>query len=408
MTVTVRNNVLYDFLVLLLLLEFLCSCNNRQYYVEVGKKLPGWTEGCLDIHSINSGRGECTFYILPDGTTMLVDAGEFRTSGSKYQMVRQRPDTLVRPYGVYTMYICDLIDRSLSDISHYSIDYALATHYHMDHIGRIEKGYEMSDSGYVKTGMTALYDRLPYRKIIDRSFPEYSDENDQQNWKRFVESVASRDGTEIEKFDLGSRDQIKLLHNPDKYPDFRIVNYHVNGLVWNNGKVIDCWKDKKVTENGASIGFLLSYGKFDWFSGGDAGSNGRVAGPTACAINREIETMKGLHHMSWNTMSGTMMNIYNPMVVVNQSFYSHQPWPATMEETLKKGMPDGKVRDVFLTNLHEDTYRDSQDLLAEIKSCGGHIVIRVMPGGGSFYVYMLDDNDFNYIVRDVFGPYMCR
>ena len=43
---------------------------------EIGKPLPKWQEGCLDIHYINSARGECTFYILPDGTTMLVDAGE--------------------------------------------------------------------------------------------------------------------------------------------------------------------------------------------------------------------------------------------------------------------------------------------------------------------------------------------
>lgn len=40
----------------------------------VGQSLPAWTEGCLDIHSINTGRGESTFYILPDGTTMLIDA----------------------------------------------------------------------------------------------------------------------------------------------------------------------------------------------------------------------------------------------------------------------------------------------------------------------------------------------
>ena len=38
---------------------------------KVGEPLPLWTDGCLDIHFINSGRGECAFYILPDGTTLL-------------------------------------------------------------------------------------------------------------------------------------------------------------------------------------------------------------------------------------------------------------------------------------------------------------------------------------------------
>ena len=38
---------------------------------KVGEPLLQWTDGCLDIHFINSGRGECAFYILPDGTTLL-------------------------------------------------------------------------------------------------------------------------------------------------------------------------------------------------------------------------------------------------------------------------------------------------------------------------------------------------
>lgn len=28
---------------------------------KVGEPLPKWTDGCLDIHFINSGRGECAF-----------------------------------------------------------------------------------------------------------------------------------------------------------------------------------------------------------------------------------------------------------------------------------------------------------------------------------------------------------
>ena len=39
-----------------------------------GEVLPLWAEGYMDIHFINTGRGECALYIFPDGTTMLVDA----------------------------------------------------------------------------------------------------------------------------------------------------------------------------------------------------------------------------------------------------------------------------------------------------------------------------------------------
>ena len=67
--------------------------------VEAGTTLPSWSEGCLDIHFINSARGECCFYILPDGTTLLVDAGEVDDSGTS---VPQRPNAETKPYITYT------------------------------------------------------------------------------------------------------------------------------------------------------------------------------------------------------------------------------------------------------------------------------------------------------------------
>ena len=398
-----RSRFIHNIYIMLMLLPGLfCSCSNRAYKAVTGKPLPAWEEGYLDIHSINTGRGECTFYILPDGTTMLVDAGEFHTSGAKYPMVEQKPDTITRPYKVYSTYIQNVLPCSDS------IHYALATHYHMDHIGRMEKDYSVSDSGYVLTGMMALYDEIPYRTLIDRSWPEYGDNAEQKNWERFARSMSERDGMKVEKFDLGSDSQFVLVNHPEKYPDFRIRNYHVNGLVWNNGEVKDCWKGKPVRENGASAGFLLSYGKFDWFTGGDAGNNGKVERPTAKAIGRQIEAMKGHHHMSWHTMSAQMLEILRPQVVVNQSFYAHQPWPETMKDVLSVGMPEGQTRDVFLTNLHDSTYVDHQETLAKVKDYRGHVVIRVLPGGDRFYVYMLDDNDLKFNVKAVYGPYECN
>ena len=38
----------------------------------------------------------------------------------------------------------------------------------------------------------------------------------------------------------------------------------------------------------------------------------------------------------------------------------------------------------------------------------GHVVIRVKEDGDEFYVYMLDDNDFEYKVIQIDGPYYCH
>ena len=51
---------------------------------KIGDKLPEWAEGYLDIHHINTGCGNCTFMIFPDGTTMLVDAGENKADNPRH------------------------------------------------------------------------------------------------------------------------------------------------------------------------------------------------------------------------------------------------------------------------------------------------------------------------------------
>ena len=51
---------------------FALSCFAQQ----VGQPLPAWTPGTLDIHQINTGRGNAALLIFPDGTSMLLDAGD--------------------------------------------------------------------------------------------------------------------------------------------------------------------------------------------------------------------------------------------------------------------------------------------------------------------------------------------
>jgi hypothetical protein len=42
----------------------------------VKQLLPPWTAGYLYIHHISTGRGNAAYVVMPDGTTMLIDAGE--------------------------------------------------------------------------------------------------------------------------------------------------------------------------------------------------------------------------------------------------------------------------------------------------------------------------------------------
>jgi len=62
----------------------------------VGEALPPWEPGLLDIHEISTGRGYSSFFMLPDGTTMIYDAGEFTQTNTPWRIPRYtdaRPDS---------------------------------------------------------------------------------------------------------------------------------------------------------------------------------------------------------------------------------------------------------------------------------------------------------------------------
>jgi hypothetical protein len=54
----------------------------------VSMALPAWRPGVLEIHHIGTNRGNSALLILPDGTTMMVDAGA-NNSVSGMVMLRQ-------------------------------------------------------------------------------------------------------------------------------------------------------------------------------------------------------------------------------------------------------------------------------------------------------------------------------
>src|SRR4051812_42713001 len=72
------------FLSLLLLITLSAQSQVKQF-------LPPWEKGMMDIHFISNGVGNCAFYILPDGTTLLIDAGEEDPTSARVNSPRNTP-----------------------------------------------------------------------------------------------------------------------------------------------------------------------------------------------------------------------------------------------------------------------------------------------------------------------------
>ena len=129
--------------------------------------LPSWSEGYLDIHAINTGNGECTFFIFPDGTTMLVDAGAALTPP---------PESLPKPNDSKSpgQWISRYIMHMLKEFPVKKLDYMVLTHFHWDHMGGISAEMPISASGaYQLSGITEVGDNIRFDKVIDRDWPDY-------------------------------------------------------------------------------------------------------------------------------------------------------------------------------------------------------------------------------------------
>ena len=384
----------------------------------IGDVLPLWQEGWLDIHAISTGRGECTFFMMPDGTSMIIDAGEVVTSTTSPVSVTQRPNSNTRAYFTQSRYIKHFLEAS----GHDYLDYAVMSHFHIDHFGTPKgKGFIVSSEGYTQTGLMALYTTLPYKKLIDRAWsaddPEYEFVKTSAtsysaglhgDYTNFVKYATSTKGLVMERFQAGTDKQLTLCYNAAKYPSFKIFNYGVNGEYWNGTSMVDAYGSAIPYENGACCISLISYGKFDYYTAGDAGGNTKMAVPVAKVIGRPIEAMKADHHMSVNCLPKAQMSILKPKVIVTQSFArrTDQPMLETIKDLLDGAYYDTGVS-LYFTGVDDVITTPNKDLYGHCH-VNGHVVIRVAPGGGRFWVFQLDDTNNIYRIKSVEGPFECE
>lgn len=355
------------------------------------------------------------FAILPDGTTMMIDAGETGTDKRNF-----KPDGS-RSSGEW---ISRYILHMMRPLSEKKLDYMLLTHFHGDHMGNVQLSNNKSDKGdYILTGITEVGDLIPFSKIVDRNWPDYdypspmSNHPNMQNYFRFVNwHVAS--GAIAEQFEVGSNQQFKLLKQANQYPGFEIRNIAANGWVWtgvhNNIRShfppLDQLEDEEYPEeNACSAAIRISYGNFDYFNGGD------LVHTYSPGTWKDIETPVGLvtgpvdvcvaNHHAKDAMGEGFIKAVRPQVFVIQGFALSHPDAAALRNMLSHKIYPAE-RDVFTTQIF-DVNRTvlGENLVDQLKSTKGHIVIRVKPGGNSFNVYVLDDSSESFIVKGIYGPY---
>ncbi|WP_254063380.1 metallohydrolase [Rhodanobacter sp. L36] len=397
--------------------------------------LPPWTEGYLYIHHISTGRGNSAYIVMPDGTTMLLDAGEadpeFVRSVAPLVAFPARPDA-THSAGYW---IADYIRQFAPQGRPIALDYALITHFHTDHIGTISASSPMSATGaYRLAGITEVNDLIPIGTLIDRAAPNYNlpvdlractktSGNDGLSLANYMDMAAYREqhGKPVVKLQPGALDQIHL-QQAQKFPDFHVRNIASSGVIWTGRGSgtqqyipLDAIKDCHFDENPLSDVIRINDGRFSYYAGGDIPGVPDYTQPywrdmetPIAAVVGPVDAMSLDHHGNRDSTNGAILRALQPRVIVQQNWLSAQPGEEVVVRLASREFYPGP-RDVFATGMSPETHIAIGPIMDKVyKSYGGHVVIRVAPGGATYEVFILNDADRKREVIKRFGPYQAR
>lgn len=302
-----------------------------------------------------------------------------------------------------------------------------------DYMGKIVTPDMVLDEGgcYQRIGIAELLDVNGVGLIVDKAYPNYDYplplaysaerkegdgiyEDGYMNWSILNYRHAARyhelyKGAKREAFEPGSNTQFQLMKDKEKYPNFEIRNLASNGVIWTGTgtetksyfpsndelKIESSEHSASPNENMTSAVIKVSYGKFDFFTGGDVVSNypennsWRDTERFLANCTGEVDVLKANHHGSFDGCTTPFLSALDPQVVVVNVFRAIQP---RVETYARMAAIDGL--DIYTTNKN-DTWHAKFDNGGNriLGPREGHVVVRVSPGGDDYCVYYLDDTD---------------
>lgn len=399
-----------------------------------GETLPTWISGTLEIHSISTGRGECFLYILPDGTSMMIDAAGSLVSKTVAEKEGSTLPPAPKPNAEITS------GKAIAEyVKHFNpngvdVDYWLSSHFDSDHMGMYPPSYanmcplaaaiqKHPEGDFYLNGINEVGTILNFKKMIDRDYTipfDKSNETRIKDYIKFLNWTKQKKGTQHETIHVGKTDQLVLTHKPAEYNNFKIRIVSGSGYFWTgNADEIFCnlptgadgkpdpvaVKNMNPTENIFSVAILLDWGRFNLFSGGDIQAEGKnscnwfdAESPIA-SFATPVEVMKANHH-GQNANTPGLISKLRPQTVMLTPWRISQPRLMNITD-ITKNSPGVNI---FSTSLapSNDTYSDA--VAKRFLAKEGHIVIKVAPSG-HYKVFVLDDNNMEYRILAIHGPY---
>lgn len=371
-------------------------------------------DGEMDIHHIDTGRGNCTLIITPDGTSIMIDAGSSPAAETSSDL---RPNATMRPGQWQGRY-------AQRHVASGKLDYFVATHIHPDHVGDLLPDCPQTPNGpYRLTGVADVDAVLPIDTVIDRAYPDFGDTHPPasgfaDNYLAFLKHRVAT-GERVEAALIGSDQQIPAQHASG----FKIRFLAANGQVWTGkGEASTTQRptletlapEDRPSENFYSLALRATYGRFSYFLGGDLNCDthdGRLPwadmeSPVARIAGR-TEVAAADHHGYFDACGPEFVRALDAQAWVIPAWDISHPGSAQLQRML--GAWSGKAtHDVFATSLLAANESANRRFTPLMKSHRGHVVVRVAPGGDSYKIYVLDSSVEDGNITAAFGPYHCR
>jgi hypothetical protein len=262
--------------------------------------------------------------------------------------------------------------------------------------------------------------------MLDRAWPEYGavEAGPRAPATTAYLAFARTDPSRMARFEPGRADQITLLRSPSAYPNFVVRNVFANGEVWTGvgastrSRFPDNWQalpvDDRPSENESSLGIRVSYGNFDFYTGGDIPGRPRpgaadwhdVETPVAQAVGA-VEVAAANHHGNRDSTNASFVSTLQPRLWLLQVWSADHPGHDVLDRMLSRRLYPGD-RDVLATNVSPANRIVIGPMLDRLSIARGHIVIRVEQGGATYQAFAIEDTDESMHIKAVFGPYQSR
>jgi hypothetical protein len=365
------------------------------------ERLAPWSSGLLDIHHIDTGVGNATFVLAPDGTTLLIDCGA--TRGGPPASAALRPDGS-RSAGEW---VARYALRHARPAGRQALDYIIATHVHPDHVGAPLPGDRRSADGVLLSGLPEVDALMPAGLVIDRGYPDYAPlpliaAPFAENHVAWL-NARLQQSRRVERVRVGSNTQVRARSGAGL--GLRFVGGA--GQVWTGSGERSRsllppparWtRAATPNENHLSIAMVLSYGPFRYFAGGDLSADTQDGAypwldtetPIVRAAGR-VDVAAADHHGYFDACGPAFTRMLDADAYVVQAWHATHPAMPVIQRVLD-AWPGRKVRDVYVTRLTPESKAVNDRFVPALRSSEGHVVVRVYPDG-RYRIFVTDSRD---------------